>query len=62
MLGKVDLMQVKIMSNIRKRYQKSPLFGHLECVHIQQQENMPPNYQTQFEANTELKLNIIPIS
>lgn len=36
------------MSNIKKRYQKSPLFGEMECIHIQQQSKLPDDYVKMF--------------
>ena len=52
---------LNILLNIKGRYQKCPLFADLQCVHIQQQSDLPENYLKDFEEKSGLKLNVIPI-
>lgn len=52
---------VNILSSLKNRYQKCPLFTELQCIHIQQQSHIPPGYVERFEAETGLKLTVIPI-
>lgn len=39
---------INIISNIRQRYQKNPLFGDVECIHIQQQSSIPSDFIERF--------------
>ena len=43
--GLNSICLVKLLSSLKKRYQKHHLFGELRCIHIQQQENIPEDYK-----------------
>lgn len=61
MFGTVVVTKLNIMLSLQKRYQKHKLFSKLGCLHIQQQGQLPDNYQQHFEKVTGIPLEIIKI-
>ena len=54
-------IQLTIVKNIMKRYQKNKLFNKLGCIHVQQQSSLPDNYRQMFEEKTGIPIEIIKI-
>lgn len=61
MYGIYLLMQLNIIINLMKRYQKHKLFNKIGCIHIQQQGELPIGYQELFEKVTGVELTIIKL-
>ena len=54
-------MQLNILIDLVKRYQKNKLFNRLGCIHIQQQSTLPEGYPELFFKTTGIELVVIPI-
>ena len=57
--GLNSIALVNIIKNLKLRYKKHPLFGKVECIHIQQQEKIDNQYIKIFEDFSGMKLNIL---
>lgn len=61
MPGTTHPIQLNVIINLMKRYQKNKLFDRLGCIHIQQQGELPPHYAEHFKDVTGIELVVIRI-